>query len=154
MMRSLGQVPNNLMDRPVTVQLHVHKERGMVCLRPVKVGAQILTDVNIAHATGAFESVHVPCCNSAQNTQHMLGANIVLLHAMSCCCMQLRVVFSKSPRHSAHLPTITLSTHNISPHSLWLRPSPPTPSTLWICPFPKLCSNCQGLQNCLFGRYF
>ena len=56
MMRSLGQVRN--MDRPVTVQVHVHKERGMVCLRPVRADAQILADVHIAYATDAFESVH------------------------------------------------------------------------------------------------
>ena len=54
MMRSRGQVPNIFMNRPVTVQLHVHKERGMVCLRPVKAGAHILGPVHIAYATDAF----------------------------------------------------------------------------------------------------
>ena len=70
MMRSLGQVPNILMDRPVTVQLRVHKERGMVCLHPVKAGARILTDAHIAHATVAFESVHVPCGNNQEIEAH------------------------------------------------------------------------------------
>ena len=67
-MRSLGQVPN--MDRPVTVQLHVHKERGMVCLRPVKAGAHILADVHIAYATDAFESLHVHCRNNQEVRTH------------------------------------------------------------------------------------
>ena len=64
MMRALGQVQN--MDRPVTVQLHVHKERGMVCLRPVKAGAHILAYVHIAYATDAFESLHVQCINNQE----------------------------------------------------------------------------------------
>ena len=68
------------MDRPVTVQLHVHRERGMVRLRPVKAGAQILTDVHIVCETDAVESVHVPCGNFkrantflARNTKTIVG---------------------------------------------------------------------------------
>ena len=57
MMRALGQVPN-------TVQLHVHKERGMVCLRPVKAGA------HNAYATDAFESLHVRCRNNQEVRAH------------------------------------------------------------------------------------
>ena len=68
MMRALGQVPK--MDRPVTVQLHVHKERGMVCLRPVKDGAHIVAHVHITYATDAFESLHVQCSNNQEVRAH------------------------------------------------------------------------------------
>ena len=67
-MRALGQVPN--MDRPVTVQLHVHEECGMVCLRPVKAGAHMLAAVHIAYATDAFESLHVQCSSNNQEVEN------------------------------------------------------------------------------------
>ena len=60
------------MDRPVTVQLHVLKERGMVSLRPVKAGAHVLADVHIVHATDAFESLHVQCSNKQEVRAHAL----------------------------------------------------------------------------------
>ena len=58
------------MDGQETVQLHVHKERCIVCLRPVKAGAHILADVHIAYATDAFESLHVQCSNNQKIRAH------------------------------------------------------------------------------------
>ena len=104
-----------------------------------------------------------------------LFCNKYPLHAISCCCMQFRVVacnfvllhatswcFSKTRGTSAHRQQQHYLHTNISSYSLWPRPSPPAPncsingppSTLWVRAFHKLCGNCRGLPNCFFGTYF
>ena len=94
MMGSLGQMPH--MDRPVTVQVHVHKERGIVCLLSVEAGAQILADVHIAYANDACESVHFRPTTTRRykHTKHSKKSNTYLtrdtdhepLDATGTCC--------------------------------------------------------------------